>query len=484
VTTSSTRSTRRFVPTLLALALASAALVQATTAEAARIGHSRVVSPQGAPLQVDVSVNDILPGEAAGLRIGIAPESAWHQAGLTPPVALDSLTLAAEPGRNAESRTVHIRSTQAPTTQALDLLLELDTENNRQYVQVSVLVPDGAPVAPRLATPAPATTPASQNDQGTTGSVQVRQGDTLFAMARRYGQPGTSELQMLAAFWRANPDAFIQNNMNLLRAGSTLRIPDAAEAQAISTAEATRLYREQAQAFAQYRGDVARGVRGGQAALGGQAGQGALSGASVRGAQSAPVDQDRLQLSADTVTPQSLAAARQALEDARADARSATGEATRQAQDKVAELERNILEMQSLLASRGTADGNANTSGQSGNNQTESAQDTTEATNQAVGTSSVTGTTTASTSQALTGTVAPTPAAQGVLGWLLDNVWLAIGILLALIAAVVLWLIRLDSRSRTPISPYSSEQVQSQLNDIDLDLDPAPGQNRHDPSAR
>ena len=56
--------------------------------------------------------------------------------------------------------------------------------------------------------------------------------------SRSNAVPGASIYQMLVALWRANPQAFIQSNMNLLKAGQKLSIPDADAVRSIDPAEA------------------------------------------------------------------------------------------------------------------------------------------------------------------------------------------------------------------------------------------------------
>ncbi|WP_172424917.1 FimV/HubP family polar landmark protein [Vandammella animalimorsus] len=112
-----------------------------------------------------------------------------------------------------------------------------------------------APVATRTRAPAPMAqhTPSSARS----GSVTTRRGDTAGAIARRNLPANVSLDQMLVALQRANPHAFIQGNVNLLRSGVTLEIPDAGEAQAVSAKEARRLISAQTRNFNQYRGRIA-----------------------------------------------------------------------------------------------------------------------------------------------------------------------------------------------------------------------------------
>ncbi|WP_376845699.1 FimV/HubP family polar landmark protein, partial [Bordetella pertussis] len=258
----------------LSWALVLALGAGATGAEAARLGHARVVSPPGAALQVVVPLLELSADDLATLQVSLADEAAWRQAGLTPPVPLSSATVRIEPGADASRRNVRISSSQPPAGNAVDVLLDLRSGAGQRQVQVTVLVPprgSAARVAPAsVGTPAPA-------GQASAGSIDVRRGDTLFGIAQRNAVAGASVYQMLVALWRANPEAFIQNNMNLVRAGETLDIPDAATVRAIDPAEARRIFAQHAEAFARYRGRAGALAAGGAAVSGtGEAGAGRL----------------------------------------------------------------------------------------------------------------------------------------------------------------------------------------------------------------
>src|SRR5690606_24011105 len=84
-------------------------------------------------------------------------------------------------------------------------------------------------------------------------SIRVKRGDTMFAIAQRHAVPGVTVYQMMIALQRANPQAFIHENINLVKSGANLTIPEHAALTAISVREARRLFQQQAQAFAQYR---------------------------------------------------------------------------------------------------------------------------------------------------------------------------------------------------------------------------------------
>ena len=76
---------------------------------------------------------------------------------------------------------------------------------------------------------------------GTVGgdTYEVARGDTLYSIAKRLRAGSAANIhQMMVAIQRANPAAFIHNDMNRIKAGYILRVPDADEAASISRAEA------------------------------------------------------------------------------------------------------------------------------------------------------------------------------------------------------------------------------------------------------
>lgn len=89
-------------------------------------------------------------------------------------------------------------------------------------------------------------------------SVSVQRGDTLYEIAQSNAVGGASIQQMMLALLKANDSAFINGNINLVRAGAELRIPSVSEANAISQAQAVASVNEQNQLWRDYR-DSLRG---------------------------------------------------------------------------------------------------------------------------------------------------------------------------------------------------------------------------------
>ncbi len=169
---------------------------------------------------------------------------------------------------------------------------------------------------------------------------QVRPGDTLYRVAARNPAPGVLLDQMLVGLYRANPDAFIDNNVNRLRAGSVLTVPAADEVRDLTTGDAKRLLTAQSADFSAYRARLAQAAPQAQTPEGSRAAQGKVQAAVDDRKQSAAPTPDKLRLSDPAVKASAPDA----------------GPATAAGKDnaaRVAELTRNVEELKKLQ--QGTA---------------------------------------------------------------------------------------------------------------------------------
>jgi pilus assembly protein FimV len=196
----------------------------------------------------------------------------------------------------------------------------------------------------RPITPAPA--PLEEKPMAQT--VEVRKGDTLGAIARQYRPDGVTFNQMLIALQRANEDAFIRNNVNLVRAGRILNIPEADAIAAVDVADANRLVAAQHSDFAEYSGRLAAAVAKAPAA-GEPAASSAAGPITPKAAEPTPAEaKDQLRLSKADAKKPGAPAARAAREDDLA----ARERALQEAQSRVSDLEKNVSDLQKLLEMR------------------------------------------------------------------------------------------------------------------------------------
>jgi len=184
--------------------------------------------------------------------------------------------------------------------------------------------------------PAPAAPKAVASTSGK--KYEVRAGDTLYRVASRTQSGGVSLDQMLVGLYRSNPDAFIESNVNKLRAGSVLSVPAADEVRDVTAADAKRLITAQSADFSAYRARLAQGAPAAQTQESTRQSQGKVQSAVDDRKQAAAPSPDKLQL---TGAPPKASAP-----DAAADARKAN-------EARVAELTRNVEELKKLQ--QGTA---------------------------------------------------------------------------------------------------------------------------------
>ncbi len=79
---------------------------------------------------------------------------------------------------------------------------------------------------------------------------RVKSGETMMAIAKRFKRKG-SLMQTMMAIKRANPNAFINNNVHLVKANAQLVIPDSETIDALSNADAMQQYQAQTDVWRQ-----------------------------------------------------------------------------------------------------------------------------------------------------------------------------------------------------------------------------------------
>jgi len=125
--------------------------------------------------------------------------------------------------------------------------------------------PKVEPLEPRPTEPAQAPEPPPATETASTpaipsvppppsGDYAVKKGDTLWAIAdRARSDKDISVEQMSLAIFERNRDAFFGNNLNNLRAGKVLKIPEREQVTALSSADARRAFKAQYDSWQEYK---------------------------------------------------------------------------------------------------------------------------------------------------------------------------------------------------------------------------------------
>lgn len=91
----------------------------------------------------------------------------------------------------------------------------------------------------------------------TPGSIEVRSGDTLSRIARQNKPVDVSMERMLLALYRANAEQFDSRNMNRIKTGKILRLPEQSDLDNVSQSEAVKEIRAQTADWNAYRQKLA-----------------------------------------------------------------------------------------------------------------------------------------------------------------------------------------------------------------------------------
>jgi len=145
------------------------------------------------------------------------------------------------------------------TAEQPDSIIEASVSDEEPAVQESVSVQEAAPVEEVVpveeSVSVEEAAPVEKPDVITYGPV--KSGDTLSKIALEVAPPHVQLNQMLIALHRANREAFSDNNMNRLKTGPILRIPDVSEIATISPDAADKEVKMQTASWNAYRQKLA-----------------------------------------------------------------------------------------------------------------------------------------------------------------------------------------------------------------------------------
>ena len=391
-------SGRGQVAAAVAVALAVLSGGGVSSAEAAGLGRLTVQSALGQPLRAEVEVTAVSADEADTLTAKIASPEAFSRVGLQYKEALSGVRMAVE---NRGGRYfIKVTSSKPINDPFVDLVVELSWASgtfSREYTflldppvqqkasqasrsgnapvagaatasgatgaaagnngAVRTLDPStgrlvshdrsaqqGARAGSDARKEAAAQGPAGRDAQSEGGVVTVGRGETLGMIARRVRPASATLDQTIVAIYRTNPNSFIQNNPNLIREGRELTIPSEGEIAAIDSAEAGRQLRMAARDFRTYKERMAGAVPEVKSNTGGTTASGAVSAQVDDARNGAEGSSDRLELSRSEGTKDGKGVG---VRDA--EAQVARDAALKEANSRIAELEKNVGALKSML---------------------------------------------------------------------------------------------------------------------------------------
>lgn len=366
----------------LAIALGMAPLA----AQAAGLGKLKVYSALGQPLRAEIELN-ATKDELSGMTARLASQGTFKQAGIDYASTLLGLRFAIDK-KDASRPVIRLSSDRPINDPFVDMLLEIDWPAGRlvrEYTflldppEISGKAAQVAPVEaktlpgvaaaegpaqakePRVGKAAPAprvrekaekvekAEPAPAKSAGEPSATHlVKRGETLRQIAAAEQVEGVTLEQMLVGLYRANRDAFDGNNMNRLRAGRILNVPDQATLAAVSPSEAKKVVVAQSADWNAYRRRLAGLAAEGPARDSG-VGQAASGKVTARvddkaAPASEPRDQVRVSRTETAKGKGGKAGAGVAEEDL-----VAKDKALKDANERLAQLEKNVNDLQKAL---------------------------------------------------------------------------------------------------------------------------------------
>jgi len=257
---------------------------------AAGLGNIAVFSLLGQPLRAEVEVSATRE-ELAGMTAQLASSSTFKQANVDYVASLSGIKFSMDKRPNGQS-IIKLKSDRPINEPFVDLLLELNWPSGRLLREYTFLLDPPelttktvAPVTPAKAAKPPqissASSPATRSssmiddEQRSKAQAQakapelnrkaqdqpaeernshaVKRGDSMQKIASATKPDGISLDQMLVGLWQANQQAFDGGNMNRLKVGQTLSIPDKATLEATSTKKARKMIAAQSADWNAYR---------------------------------------------------------------------------------------------------------------------------------------------------------------------------------------------------------------------------------------
>jgi pilus assembly protein FimV len=240
----------------------------ASAVGAVGMGNVNVLSALGQNLNVEIEILSVSPQERDTLGAKLGSPRSYERSNLPlgaagssgirvsierrasgePFIRVTSLKPIVEPFVNL---VIELSSVSGPVTREFAVLLDPTEYTPPRSVEAA---PKPAVAAAEVSKPVPPPPPvqAAESDYG-----PIRPGETLSRIAAKVRPQNATLQQTMVGIFRNNPAAFINNNMNLLKAGHRLRIPAPDQIAALPQADSAQTLRTHTTTWASNRPVVA-----------------------------------------------------------------------------------------------------------------------------------------------------------------------------------------------------------------------------------
>lgn len=244
----------------LVLAIAAASALSSGMAHALGLGELTLKSTLNQPLVAEIELLDVKDLTAAELVPSLASPEDFAKAGVDRQAFLNDLTFT--PVLNASGKSIlRVTSSKPLSEPMVKFLVQVMWPSGRLLRDYSVLL-DPSKFSPQTADAAAQPAPTQTVTAPVTGATNPTQyttapRDTLWEIAAK-ARNGGSVQQTMLAIQALNPDAFIDGNINRLKAGQVLRLPDQAQSASLPQPKAIAEVSAQNTAWRQGRRYVAK----------------------------------------------------------------------------------------------------------------------------------------------------------------------------------------------------------------------------------
>ena len=244
----------------LVLAIAAASALSSGMAHALGLGELTLKSTLNQPLVAEIELLDVKDLTAAEVVPSLASPEDFAKAGVDRQAFLNDLAFT--PVLNAGGKSVlRVTSSKPLSEPMVKFLVQVMWPNGRLLRDYSVLL-DPSKFSPQTADAAAQPAPSQTITAPTTGATHPTQytttpRDTLWEIAAK-ARNGGSVQQTMLAIQALNPDAFIGGNINRLKVGQVLRLPDSVQSTALPQSAAIAEVAAQNEAWRQGRRYVAK----------------------------------------------------------------------------------------------------------------------------------------------------------------------------------------------------------------------------------
>jgi FimV-like protein len=260
------------------------AFLLTANAQALQLGQPSLQSQLGQPLKLEVQISDLTAQEAQDFQAVLADETVYQTAKINRVAGLENITLTLTK-RSEDVYVLQMLGTEPLVSPYVDVLLEFRWATGRSFRNIGfplsgtlnntpkgLVAAEPAP-APAINAPRPAPlpkdpAPVAKRSEADTAlpeagkSIEVQRGDTASGLILATDTDSVSLDQLLVTMLRNNPKAFVNNNVNRLKAGVLVTLPTPEEASQVDRQEARRSIRLQAQDFDAYRAQLASAAPG------------------------------------------------------------------------------------------------------------------------------------------------------------------------------------------------------------------------------